>query len=167
MAGLDMTIFDDDLKNEYERQIQRVSLKTGFTESIEKTVGAATESILNGVKSFVIYGEPQSGKTEMMICLTARLLDEGFKNIIILVNDNVDLQNQNLQRFRKSGISPSPRSLQELKPEDPISTSISSVIFCKKNSKDLQVLSKKLLKIKYQRHRYPIKQIRSSLIILI
>jgi hypothetical protein len=148
MTTLDTTIFTAASQSEYQRQINRVGQKTGFIASIEATTQQAVESIQAGVKSFVIYGEPQSGKTEMMICLTARLLDAGFSNIIILVNDNVDLQNQNLQRFRRSGLSPAPRSLQELKPEDPIKSTVSSVIFCKKNSKDLQVLSEKLRKIK-------------------
>ena len=47
--------------------------------------------------SFVIYGEPQSGKTELMIALTCKLLDCGFKTIFIVVNDNTELENQNLK----------------------------------------------------------------------
>ncbi len=39
--------------------------------------------------SFVIYGEPQSGKTEMMICLTGKLVDEGYPCIVHLRNDSV------------------------------------------------------------------------------
>ena len=40
-------------------------------------VDSAVANIEDDQKSFVIYGEPQSGKTEMMIALTAKLLDLG------------------------------------------------------------------------------------------
>ena len=115
MCPLDFDLLDEENDSEYTRQINRVLKSTSHTESIEKTVAKASESIKSGVRSFVIYGEPQSGKTEMMICLTAKLLDDGYRNIVILVNDNVELQNQNLERFRKSGLSPAPKSLQEIK----------------------------------------------------
>ena len=88
MCPLDFDLLDDENDSEYARQINRVLKNTSHTESIEKTVSKASESIKSGVRSFVIYGEPQSGKTEMMICLTAKLLDDGYTNIVILVNDN-------------------------------------------------------------------------------
>jgi DNA replication protein DnaC len=49
----------------------------------------------------VIYGEPQSGKTEMMICLTAKLLDDSRKFILHLLNDSVDstLENRRQEEF--------------------------------------------------------------------
>ena len=147
MTTIDLSKFDKDYNDEYERQIKRVNSKTGFITSIETTTKQALESITKGAKSFVIYGEPQSGKTEMMICLTARLLDAGFKHIVVLVNDNVDLQNQNLQRFRRSAISPAPRSLQELKTADALKPNVSSIIFCKKNKNDLETLLDKYRKI--------------------
>ena len=134
MSPLDFDLLDLDNDSEYKRQIDRVMKNTSHTESIEKTVSKASESIRSGVRSFVIYGEPQSGKTEMMICLTAKLLDDGFKNIVILVNDNVELQNQNLERFRKSGLSPSPKSLQEIKKSEALKNTFNTVIFCKKNA---------------------------------
>ena len=92
MSPIDFDLLDLENDSEYNRQINRVLKNTPHTESIEKTVLKASESIKSGVRSFVIYGEPQSGKTEMMICLTAKLLDDGFNNIVILVNDNVELQ---------------------------------------------------------------------------
>ena len=147
MTTIDLSKFDREYNEEYERQIRRVNSKTGFTSSIESTTKKALDSIASGAKSFVIYGEPQSGKTEMMICLTARLLDAGYKHIIVLVNDNVDLQNQNLQRFRRSAISPAPRSLQELKTADALKPNVSSIIFCKKNKNDLETLIEKYRKI--------------------
>ena len=148
MSPIDFDLLDLENDSEYSRQINRVLKNTSHTESIEKTVLKASESIKSGVRSFVIYGEPQSGKTEMMICLTAKLLDDGFKNIVILVNDNVELQNQNLERFRKSGLSPSPKSLQELKNSEALKNTFNTVIFCKKNAKDLKVLNDRLRNIK-------------------
>jgi hypothetical protein len=37
----------------------------------------------------------------MMICLTAKLLDEKHKIIVHLMNDSVDLLSQNLKRFQQ------------------------------------------------------------------
>ena len=55
------------------------------TVSIEKTVEDAVTNITKKkAKSFVIYGEPQSGKTSMMIALTSKLLDENFRFIVII-----------------------------------------------------------------------------------
>lgn len=148
MSPFDPNVFEIEDDLEYDRQIWRVKAKSGFTESIEYSVTKASDAVKNGVRSFVIYGEPQSGKTEMMICLTARLLDDGFTNIVVLVNDNVELQNQNLERFRKSGLSPAPKSLQEIKNSDAVKNTFKTVIFCKKNAKDLKILNERLRKIK-------------------
>ena len=109
MTPINLSLFDEEDDLEYDRQIRRVNSKGGSVNRIEYSVKKASESVKSGVRSFVIYGEPQSGKTEMMICLTAHLLDDGFTNIVVLVNDNVELQNQNLERFRKSGLSPAPK----------------------------------------------------------
>jgi hypothetical protein len=148
MTTIDLSKFEQDGGDEYERQIRRVNSNTGFTASIETTTKKALDCIKDGAKSFVIYGEPQSGKTEMMICLTARLLDAGYRHIIVLINDNVDLQNQNLLRFRRSQISPAPQSLQDIKwAENPLKPNISSIIFCKKNKDDLERLITQYRKI--------------------
>jgi hypothetical protein len=92
----------------------------------------------------VIYGEPQSGKTEMMICLTAKLIDAGFNVVVHLLNDSVQLLQQNLERFQRSGLSPSARNFSEIM--DPsISLKVGQhVIFCKKNPHDLRKLNEKL-----------------------
>jgi DNA replication protein DnaC len=92
-------------------------------------------------RSFVIYGEPQSGKTEMMICLTAKLIDAGFGVVIHLLNDSVQLLQQNLERFQRSGLSPSARNFSEVM--DPsISLRVGQhVIFCKKNPHDFRKLN--------------------------
>ena len=133
----------------YLRQLERINSKGQYTKSIEIAVDNAAKNITQEeVRSFVIYGEPQSGKTEMMIALTARLLDENFKIIIVLLNDSVQLLNQNLERFRRSGIDPAPKNFNEVL--DPAITIANRewIIFCKKNSKDLQRLITKLEKHK-------------------
>ena len=86
--------------------------------NIERTIKEAIKNISSGYKSFVIYGEPQSGKTEMMIALAAKLLDVGNKIIIVLLNDNLRLLNQNLDRFKRSGIDPTPVDISEILEEE-------------------------------------------------
>lgn len=130
----------------YERQIERIRLDGNTTACIEPTVNEIIDHMKasqNGVKhdrlALVAYGEPQSGKTEMMICLTARLLDDGFKTIIHIMNDSVDLQSQNLDRFRHSGLMPmAVRSTEFIK--SPVDNDVSVVIFCKKNGKNMESL---------------------------
>jgi DNA replication protein DnaC len=61
--------------NRYERRIAALTAQGQDTERIKSVVDSAIENIGNKINSFVIYGEPQSGKTEMMIALTAKLLD--------------------------------------------------------------------------------------------
>jgi hypothetical protein len=65
---------DDGPENQYQEQLKRIQSVGNETECIEAAVeGALTNLDGDSQKSFVIYGEPQSGKTEMMICLTAML----------------------------------------------------------------------------------------------
>ncbi len=138
------------IKNDrYEQHINNLKKSKKQTSSIETAVASAIENINGGqTRSFVIYGEPQSRKTEMMIGLTAKLLDTGQKIIIHLLNDSVDLLDQNLKRFRKSALSPSPKVYKDiLDPEVEIGKS-EIVIFCKKNASDLQKLINKLGHIK-------------------
>src|SRR6185437_3895727 len=77
---------------------------------------------------------------EMMICLTARLLDEGHKVIIHLLNDSVQLLEQNLDRFKRSDLAPAARNFTEILDPDISLKSGEHVIFCKKNKDDLQKL---------------------------
>lgn len=119
----------------YEERIDLLKKQGREVWNIEKAVNESVKNIKSGVRSFVIYGEPQSGKTEMMIALTAKLLDVGHKIIIILLNDNVRLLNQNLERFQRSGISPAPVNFSEVL-EERIGER-SWVIFCKKNASNL------------------------------
>lgn len=129
----------------YQRQLERIRSKNGYTQNIEKAVLAASKNVFEAkCRSFVIYGEPQSGKTEMMIALTASLLDGGAKIIVILMNDSVQLLTQNLERFKRSQIDPAPKNYQEVL--DPSITIGNNewIIFCKKNTKDLQKLLHKI-----------------------
>lgn len=124
----------------YEKRITELQDEGKVTESIESAVEGAISNIDDGYRSFVIYGEPQSGKTEMMIALTARLIDEGHQIVVVLLNDSVQLLEQNLDRFLRSGIDPAPKKFNEiLDPAIKIGTS-PWIIFCKKNSADLQKL---------------------------
>ena len=141
----DIEDFKDDLgSSRYKFQINRIQSESKETEAIESTVQKCINNLANQKKSFVIYGEPQSGKTEMMISLTAKLLDDDYKIIIVLLNDNLELLDQNITRFTKSSISPSPKKYSEvIDPEVTIGTN-SWIIFCKKNSGDLQKLIDKI-----------------------
>lgn len=56
----------------FQRRIAQLKASDKYTRSIEKTVIEAVSNVTEKhARSFVIYGEPQSGKTEMMIALTA------------------------------------------------------------------------------------------------
>jgi hypothetical protein len=145
MSGFDINDFVPSGAARYERRISHLQAQDFYTDSIESTVNGAIENIATqDARSFVIYGEPQSGKTEMMIALTARLLDEGAKIIIVLMNDSVQLLEQNLERFLRSGLDPAPKKFNELLDPSIDLRSGTWVIFCKKNAADLQKLIAKL-----------------------
>src|SRR6185437_10852309 len=124
----------------YSVQLNRLKGVGIDTTNINETVSRAVNNVQSGARSFVIFGEPQSGKTEMMICLTARLLDEGHKVIIHLLNDSVQLLEQNLDRFKRSDLAPAARNFTEILDPDISLKSGEHVIFCKKNKDDLQKL---------------------------
>ena len=130
--------------NRYERRLSQLVAEGQAVDRIRGVVEAAVENIKSGQRSFVVYGEPQSGKTEMMIALTARLLDEGNKIIVVLLNDSVQLLGQNLERFQRSGLSPSPKKFSEVLPPEIVIGDRQWIIFCKKNTKDLQKLIQKI-----------------------
>ncbi len=131
-------------KTRYDRRLEILQKEGQKTDRISGVVDAAIANIKANKKSFVIYGEPQSGKTEMMIALTAKLLDEGIKIIVVLMNDSVQLLSQNLERFQRSGLTPSPKRFNEILPPEINLAEREWVIFCKKNPKDLQKLNTKL-----------------------
>ena len=135
-------------KSEYANQMARLRRLGLYTNSIEATVAEAEISIMSGAKSFAIHGEPQCGKTEMMICLVGKLLDMGNSTIVVLVNDSVDLLNQNLDRFQSSSLRPTPLGMSEIIISAIDVSKSSSIVFSKKNSKDLQKLITRLNGIK-------------------
>ncbi len=125
--------------DQYEKQLEWLIERGMETDKIEHTVLKAAANLGEENPSpFIIYGEPQSGKTEMMICLAAKLLDEGFPFIAMLLNDSVDLLSQNLGRFQGSGLAPSPKNFSEILDPDYQIEGISHVVFCKKNARGLE-----------------------------
>src|SRR5215469_10797926 len=142
--NLDNLKREAEVGNRYEKRLSHLENERQEVDRIKIVIEAAVENIHSGQKSFVIYGEPQSGKTEMMIALTAKLLDEGHKIIVVLLNDSVQLLGQNLERFQRSGLSPSPKKFSEILPPEVVIGDRQWVIFCKKNTKDLQKLIQKL-----------------------
>lgn len=147
MKSFDLTKFtkSEGPISQYERQLHRLTKAGISVDCIEETVRHALKGMASeGRKSFVIYGEPQSGKTEMMICLTAKLLDEGRDFILHLLNDSVDLLGQNLGRFQASGIAPSAQNFSEIVHPDIKIKASKRIIFCKKNASDLNKLINKI-----------------------
>ena len=131
--------------NQYENRIKFLKRKGFDTKSIEQTVDETIQNLTKGDgRSFVIFGEPQSGKTEMMIALNMRLLDEGEKVIVNLLTDSVDLLGQSLLRFRESGMNPSPKKFDEIPKKPSEIQGKSWIIFSKKNALDLQRLTELL-----------------------
>jgi hypothetical protein len=133
------------LSNRYQKQLDRLHSNNKATVCIEQAVMGATENLSKAKSaSLVIYGEPQSGKTEMMICLTAKFLDDGHRVIVHLLNDSVDLLSQNLKRFKQSGLAPAPKTSSEIISSDVDLTKQELVVFCKKNARDLEKLIERL-----------------------
>lgn len=127
----------------YDRRIEHLK-RSGFNSvHVEKGVTDVASKIDAGASSFVVYGEPQSGKTEFMIALTCALLDKGKKTIFVVMNDNTTLEIQNFRRFKDAPeINPTPMRYQEfldLREEDK-KTDKQRVIFCRKNSTNLEKL---------------------------
>src|ERR1700712_4108068 len=134
-----------ELGNRYPKQLSRLHSADVATGCIEQAGEGAVQNLAKAKgASLVIYGEPQSGKTEMMICLTARLLDDGRRMIVHLLNDNVDLLAQNLKRFKQSALAPAPKTSSELIVSDADLSKQRVVVFCKKNARDLEKLIKRL-----------------------
>lgn len=127
----------------YEERIKHLK-ESGFnTVHVESGVDGVREKIDSGAMSLVIYGEPQSGKTEFMIALTCALLDAGKQTIFVVMNDNTTLEIQNFRRFKDAPeINPTPMRYQEfldLRDEDK-RVKKQRVIFCRKNSRNLENL---------------------------
>jgi hypothetical protein len=136
--------------SKYKTQIERVRFEKGYVTSIENTVNETLNNLAQGATRLAIYGEPQSGKTEMMICLSAKLLDEGHTCIIILVNDSLDVLSQNYDRFLDSNLIPTPRNLSDLAQGVDLYKAKEQIIITKKNPSDLQKLIEYLKATKNQ-----------------
>ncbi len=120
------------IKDQYAKQLSRVKASGQQTDKIKAAVDEVITNLPKALTgSLVVYGDPQSGKTEMMICLTARLLDSGHKIIIHLLNNSVDLLMQSLDRFRRAGLAPAPRNATDLA-NSPLVPGHSAILFCKK-----------------------------------
>ena len=133
------------LDNRYAKQLARLESQNIQIDCIESAVrGAIANLAKTRTASLVIYGQPQSGKTEMMICLTAKLLDLGHRLIVHLMNDSVDLLSQNLKRFKASGLAPGAKNSSEVINSAVNTSAQEIVVFCKKNAKDLEKLIRKL-----------------------
>ena len=142
MSGIDWTkIVGNTGDKQYDNRISALKEDGINTKSIEKAIRSTIDNLhRNSSRSLVIFGEPQSGKTEMMIALNAKLLDEGYPIIINLMTDSVDLLDQSLSRFRSSGLNPSPKQFSDL-PDDPKRLKGRAwVVFCKKNARDIEKL---------------------------
>jgi hypothetical protein len=135
---------DAALRNQYAKQLNRIVAGGQKTDCIDDAVTGVIASLQSHrSRALVVYGDPQSGKTEMMICLTARLLDQGSRTIVHLMNDSVDLLMQNLDRFKLAGLAPAPRNASDLA-NSPLVAGHHAILFCKKNAKDLTKLIESL-----------------------
>jgi Z1 domain/Type III restriction enzyme, res subunit len=123
----------------YELQLARIAKEGKGTGCIEQAVTGTLGNLTKlNAGSLVIYGEPQSGKTEMMICLTAALLDQGHRFVIHLVNDNLDLLSQNKKRFQLAKLPPAPKTAAELAASNVDPKTQDVVVFSTKNAKHLK-----------------------------
>ena len=130
----------DTEKDRYGDRIRYLENLYHDNSQITNGVNAVLKNLNKGERSFVIYGEPQSGKTELMLALTCKFLDEGFETVFIVMNDNRSLENQNFYRFADCPqLDPQPMLASEVI-ADP--TSIvpgeKHVIFVRKNGSILE-----------------------------
>ena len=122
-------VADAKVTDQYAKQLARVRSAGMQTDKIDDAVSHVIANLpVASAGSLVVYGDPQSGKTEMMVCLTAALLDGGHKTIVHLMNDSVDLLMQNLDRFKLAGLAPAPRNSADLA-TSPLVSGHSCVLF--------------------------------------
>lgn len=141
--SLDLSFLDkESIGNFYDNRISYLQNRGLSTSHIEKGINEVDRVLDNKIKSFVIHGEPQSGKTEFMIALTCKILDrDDFETIFIIMNDNKELEVQNFKRFQEaSQINPGPQDLQSLESlsDDELKVRKKRIIFCRKNKKNLE-----------------------------
>lgn len=127
----------------YPERIKSLTERGRNPLPIEKGIEDTLKVLEEGTRSFVIYGEPQSGKTEFMIALVCKLIDLQYKTIFVVMNDNTELENQNFDRFHAAPeLNPTPCRDFEIPgmPELELKVNKQRIIFCRKNSKNLQKL---------------------------
>ena len=125
----------------YPERIKSLSERGRNPIPIEKGIEDTLKVLEAKTRSFVIYGEPQSGKTEFMIALVCKLIDLNYKTIFVVMNDNTELENQNFDRFHAAPeLNPTPCRDFEIPgmPVVELKVDKQRIIFCRKNSKNLQ-----------------------------
>ncbi|MDA9550254.1 Z1 domain-containing protein [bacterium] len=125
----------------YPERIKSLTERGRNPIPIEKGIEDTLRVLEAKTRSFVIYGEPQSGKTEFMIALVCKLIDLNYKTIFVVMNDNTELENQNFDRFHAAPeLNPTPCRDFEIPgmPEVELKVDKQRIIFCRKNSKNLQ-----------------------------
>ena len=132
------------VNDRYKRRLEALQRRDWDITHIKAGVDSVITNFEKGAESLVIYGEPQSGKTEVMIALTCALLDMQVKTIFVVMNDNVELESQNFKRFKEASaeINPTPMSAPEfidLKDQDK-KLDVQRIIFCRKNAANLEKL---------------------------
>lgn len=133
---------NDDKSYLYKNRIDALENEYSDVSHIKDAVNDTLKVLESGVRSTVIYGEPQSGKTELMLALTCKLLDCGYETIFMVMNDNVSLEVQNFDRFAEcKELNPSPLKAEEVI-NDPtcIIAGKKHIIFCRKNTNNLSKL---------------------------
>ena len=118
----------------YKNRINALEKQYSDISHIKDAVNDTLKVLESGVRSTVIYGEPQSGKTELMLALTCKLLDSGYETIFMVMNDNVSLETQNFERFAEcKQLNPAPLKAEEVI-NDPtcIIAGKKHIIFCER-----------------------------------
>lgn len=131
----------------YTKFIDDFRRKNLDPSEIENAVSEAMANVNEGVRSFIIYGEPQSGKTNMMIALTSCLLDAGHNLVVILTQNITDLEKQTFERFLDSTLKPPPKYFSDVTSLDyPLSRleKQKHIIFCRKDSNNMKALINKV-----------------------
>lgn len=102
--------FTESIVELYDSSVARGEVGDGGT-------GRATDLPIIGHRpaTALLYGRVQSGKTAAMVLTSALALDNGFRIIVVLTADNVELVRQTANRFKDLD---GPRVLSTLKEDD-------------------------------------------------
>ena len=130
-------------RDSFERRMTKLQEKSYDTKLIAQPVKLVTDKLESGVRSLVVYGEPQSGKTEFMIALVCKLLDLGRQTIFVVMNNNTELETPNFKRFKDANqLNPSPTKnleFHDLEDKDR-KAGEQRVIFCRKDPRILETM---------------------------